>query len=91
MIYKSKNLFNDDEIILENVLNTVEYNIIFGAFESVDESYLIRSDDKSTNILIRNRFRDGKNGKPIQHPECTVKMVKKDFLCLIVLKDCLLR
>lgn len=68
---------DNEELSLKNLLNTEYYNIIFGDAESVMESVEAFNKDATVSILIRNRKRDGSAGKPIQHPECTVKLIKK--------------
>lgn len=83
MIYTMKliieNLENDNDIILEEMLNTNEYNIVFGKIEYFEESVPVFDKNGSISVVIRNRIRDGRNGQPIQHPECTVKLVKDSY------------
>lgn len=78
MIYSSKNFITEsNKINLNELLCTEDYNIIFGNYESIDESFSVSKD--SVSVLIRNRIRDGINGKPIPHEECTVKLVKDSY------------
>ena len=82
MIYTSKKLENvmlenEEEIILEDLLVTENYNIIFGNYESIEESFSVSKN--AVSVLIRNRIRDGVNGQPIPHEECTVKLVKDSY------------
>lgn len=78
MIHSSKNFITEyNKINLNELLCTEDYNIIFGNYESIDESFSVSKD--SVSVLIRNRIRDGVNGKPIPHEECTVKLVKDSY------------
>ena len=70
---------DNEELSLKNLLNTEYYNIIFGDAESVMESVEAFNKDATVSVLIRNRKRDGRSGKPIQHPECTVKLIKNTY------------
>lgn len=80
MIYTTKNFISENEdnyIDLEELLCTEEYNIIFGNYENINESFSVSKN--AVSVLIRNRIRDGVNGEPIPHEECTVKLVKDSY------------
>lgn len=81
MIYTTKileeTILEDESIELEELLCTENYNIIFGNYESINESFSIRKD--ALTVLIRNRQRDGVKGEPIPHEECTVKLIKDSY------------
>ncbi len=75
MIY----LNNLKEIDLEKMLNTEEYNIIFGGMIPIKESIPIRDkSNKKLFVYIRNKKLDGANDKKIPH-ECTVKLIRGDI------------
>ena len=85
MIYTSKKLENvmlenEEEIILEDLLVTENYNIIFGNYESIEESFKIKdNENERLYVLIRNKESDGVDGKPISHDTCTVKLVRNNY------------
>lgn len=78
MIYSNKNfILETEDIDLDKLLCTEDYNIIFGNYETIEESFTVNKN--SVSVLIRNKIRDGVKGQPIPHDECTVKLVKDSY------------
>lgn len=88
MIYSSKKLENvmieDGTDELSELIKNNYINIIFGDFNEtvltdIEESFNIpkNPDNPSIYIYIRNKYIDGSDGKPIEHP-CTIKFIKND-------------
>lgn len=85
MIYNTKKLDefileDENNIDLDDLLNTEKYNIVFGNLESIEESFEIRDDENERlYVSIRNKESDGVDGKPIPHETCTVKLVRNNY------------